>query len=160
MKISIIVAVAKNGVIGREGTLPWYIPEDLKRFRKITQHHPVIMGRKTYESIGKILPERKNIILTRQKCYHVEGAAIAHSFQDAITLCQSMDTEEVFVIGGESIYREALVHSDRIYLTRIHREYKGESTFPEIVMDDYTKTLEETHGGDPPFSFLILDRIQ
>jgi dihydrofolate reductase len=158
MKISIIVAVSKNGVIGSEGGLPWHIPEDLKRFKKITQHHPVIMGRKTYESIGKILPQRENIIITRQKDYHIEGAAIVHSFQDALELCQSMDTEEVFVIGGESIYREALKHLDRIYLTRIHREYEGESTFPEIVMDDYTKILEEAHGGDPPFSFLILDR--
>ena len=158
MKVSLIVAIARNWVIGKNGRLPWHIPEDLRWFKKITRNHPVIMGRKTFESIGKPLPERKNIILTRQQDYRVEGASVSHTLQSALKECNASGIDEAFVIGGESIFREALKYADRLYITLIHREYEGEASFPRINFDDYRKVFEEKHREDIPFTFLILEK--
>jgi len=158
MKISLIVAIARNWVIGKDNRLPWYIPEDLRWFKKITRNHPVIMGRKTFESIGKPLPHRKNIIITRQQDYRVEGASVSHTLQGALDECRASGTDEAFVIGGESIFREILEYADRLYITLVHREYDGEVLFPRINFENYRKVFEEDHRGDPPFTFLILDR--
>ncbi len=103
MRLSLIVAMSRNRVIGRDNTLPWHLPGDLPRFKAITMGHPIIMGRRNYESIGRVLPGRANIIITRQRDYHVDGATVCHSFDDALTHCAPSD--EAFVIGGAEIYR-------------------------------------------------------
>ena len=116
-KLSIIVAIAKNRVIGINNTLPWHLPEDLKRFRALTMGHHIIMGRKTYDSLGRLLPGRMTVIVTRNKDYKVEGAIIAHSLQDAIALCK--DDDEAFLIGGAELYQDGLAFSNKLYITEI-----------------------------------------
>ncbi len=127
MTVSIIVAVSQNGVIGKDNKLPWRLPADLKRFKALTLGHPIIMGRKTFESIGKPLPGRINIIITHQMGYKACGALTAPSLKDAILLCG--DEEEVFVIGGATVYEQALPLADRIYLTLIHQDFEGDAFF-------------------------------
>jgi dihydrofolate reductase len=158
VRVSIIAAVAENRTIGKNNRLPWHIPDDLAWFKRKTRNHPVIMGRKTFEAMGKLLPERKNIILSRRPDFRVEGAMVTGSLKDAIQECRNQGADEAFVIGGETLFREALDIADRIYLTRIHRPYEGDSRFPPLEMSRYEKTFEAHHGGDPPFTFLILDR--
>jgi len=130
MIISLIAAMSENRVIGAGSRIPWSIPSEQKRFREITMGHPVIFGRKTFESIGRPLDGRKNIILTEQRGYHVEGASVAHSFTEAFSLCSSDD--EVFICGGGPLYHEMIVRADRIYLTVVHGVFEGEILFPEI----------------------------
>ena len=130
MIISLIAAMSENRVIGFENRIPWSIPSDLKRFSEITMGHPVIFGRKTFVSIGRPLPGRKNIILTAQRGYHVEGASVAHSLAEAFSLCTN--EEEVFICGGGPLYQEAIARADRIYLTVVHGVYAGDTFFPEI----------------------------
>jgi dihydrofolate reductase len=158
MKISIIVAMAEGRVMGKDNKLPWHIPEDLKWFKKHTASHPVVMGRKTFESIGNPLPGRKNIIITRQKSYSVEGVCVVHSLQSALNAAHTDDNDEIFIIGGESIFRQALGSTTRMYLTLIHASYEGDSFFPDFPEEHYRKIFEETHDGPPPFTFLILER--
>jgi dihydrofolate reductase len=129
-RISIIVAMAKNRVIGANNALPWHLSSDLKRFKALTMGHHIIMGRKTFESIGRILPGRTNVVITRNESYRHAGLIIAHSLTDALALCAGDD--ELFVIGGEQLYREALRLADRVYLTSIDKEFEGDSFFPEI----------------------------
>ena len=126
--VSIIVAVAENGVIGDKNTLLWHISEDLKHFKAVTTGHPVIMGRKTYESLGRPLPNRTNVVITRQQV-EIPGCRVVHSLGEAVALFPGDD--EVFVIGGAQIYGEALPAADRFYLTRVHRAYEGDTRFPE-----------------------------
>lgn len=130
MIISIIAAMAENRVIGRGGAIPWDIPEDRRRFRELTMGHPIIMGRKTFESIGRPLPGRRNIILSRRPEYRAEGCCVVHSFADA--LAASAGADEVFICGGEELYGLALPQADRIYLTVVHRFCAGEALFPQI----------------------------
>ena len=126
--LSLIVAVAHHGVIGVNNTLPWHLPEDLKRFRALTMGHHIIMGRKTHESLNRLLPGRTHVIVTRNPAYKFEGALVAHSLQDAIELCGN--DPEVFVIGGAELYRDALGCADTLYLTEIDAEYAGDAFFP------------------------------
>lgn len=133
--ISIIVAVAKNNVIGINNTLPWHLPEDLKRFRALTTGHHIIMGRKTYESLGRLLPNRTTVIVTRNPNYVIEGALIAHSLKQAIYLCQS--DEEVFLIGGAEMYVEALNVADKLYITEINLTPIGDALFPDFDKSDW-----------------------
>ena len=126
--ISIIVAVAENGVIGDNNRLLWHISEDLRRFKRITTGHPVVMGRKTWESLGRPLPGRENVVVTRREL-SFDGARTVHSLDEAYALFPP--EEEVFVIGGAQIYGEALPAADRFYLTRVHRAYEGDTRFPE-----------------------------
>jgi dihydrofolate reductase len=158
MTVSIIVAVTEQWVIGKDNTLPWHIPEDLKWFKKHTRGHPVIMGRKTYESIGFLLPDRENVILTRNTHYRVSGAKIFHSLDDAIHSYRTLEESEIFIIGGASIFREALPFTDRIYLTVIEKAFEGNVFFPEFSIDEYHTVLKETHTGDIPLSFYILEK--
>lgn len=133
-KISIIAAMSKNRVIGTKNKLPWNIPDELKRFRQITQGHPIIMGRKTHESIGRVLHNRPNIIITRDENYKVDGAIIVHSLEEALEESQNFhgrDKNEFFVIGGGEIYRQALPLADKLYLTIIDKEYEGDTFFPD-----------------------------
>src|SRR3990172_4917330 len=119
MRLSLIVAMAENRVIGRDNALPWRLPGDLPRFKRITMGRPIIMGRRNHESIGRVLPGRTNIIITRQRDYRVDGAVVCHSFDEAIERCG--DADEAFVIGGAEIYRIALPRVDRMYMTLIHQ---------------------------------------
>lgn len=158
--ISLIVAVSDNNVIGDKGKLPWQLPADLRRFKELTLGHPIIMGRKTYESIGRALPGRRNIVITRDKNYLCHGVDVAHSWNQALSLCNSKD--EVFIIGGGEIYKIALPLADRIYLTRVHISARGDTYFPEIDPADWIETGREDYPADAanPYAhtFFIYER--
>lgn len=132
--LSIIVAVAQNGVIGDKNSLLWHISEDLKYFKSLTSGHPVLMGRKTYESIGRPLPNRTNVVISRQEI-EIPGCRVVHSFEEAIGLFPA--DEELFVLGGAQIYAEALPHAGRLYLTRIFHDYEGDTRFPSWSEDEW-----------------------
>jgi dihydrofolate reductase len=129
-RLSLIVAVARNGVIGKNNRLPWHIPEDLKRFRALTMGHHILMGRRTWESIGRPLPGRTSVVITRDPNYSAPGALVAHSLSAALAACAA--DAEAFVIGGAEIYREALPHADRVYLTEVMADYPGDVWFPAL----------------------------
>ncbi len=154
MKISIIVAVAQNGVIGDENRLIWHISEDLRHFKSTTQGHSVVMGRKTFESLGRALPNRENIVITRQDIT-IEGCKVAHSLSQAIDI--SSEQEELFIIGGAQIYEQALSIADRFYLTIVHHDYSGDTLFPEWCREDW-REVSSTHfecGEKFPHPFTI-----
>jgi len=157
--LSIIVAIARNRVIGINNTLPWHLPEDLKRFRSLTMGHHIIMGRKTYESLGRLLPGRTTVIVSRSKDYAVPGALVAHSLDLAVALCG--DDPEVFVIGGAELYREGLQLAHRLYLTEIDAEFPGDAFFPSFELGAWQEVSRESHVSDSglPFSYLLLERI-
>ena len=160
--VSIIVAVAQNGTIGDKNSLLWHIKEDMRFFRTTTSGHAVIMGRKTFESLGsKPLPKRKNIVITRQDV-EFEGALTAHSLQEAIRMAEG--DEEVFVIGGAQIYAQALECADRLYRTLVERDYEGDTSFPEIDYRYWQLVAEQRHERgeeyEYPFSFLTFDRVK
>ena len=155
-QITMIVAVAENGAIGKDNNLLWHISGDLKRFKAITTGHSIIMGRKTYLSFPKRpLPDRKNIILTTGDNSY-EGACTAKNIEQALALC---DSDEIFIIGGESIYRQFLPYTTKIYLTRVHRTYEADTFFPTLNMDEWeTIDTEEHLDGEPPFTYITLRR--
>lgn len=157
--ITIIVAVAENGVIGDKNALLWHIREDMVRFRTITSCHPVIMGRKTYESIGRPLPKRTNVVITRSDL-QIEGCRVVHSLDEAFEMFEP--SEEVFVIGGAQIYEQALSKADRILLTIVHRPYEGDTSFPTIdpsVWEECSRErFERGEEFDAPFSFVEFRR--
>jgi len=133
MKLVLVVAIARNGVIGRGGTLPWRLSTDLKRFKAITMGKPVIMGRKTWESIGRPLPGRLNIVISRNPTYGAEGAAIAGSLREAIAIAEREgEGEEICIIGGSDIFREALPRADLLHVTHVDADVEGDVFFPEI----------------------------
>ena len=144
MLISIIVAVSKNGVIGKDNQLIWRLPDDLKRFKKLTTGHPIIMGRKTYESIGRLLPGRKNIIITRSPDYKLDGAEIYHSIEAAIASCND---EKIFIIGGAEIFKQTLPLISEVYRTVIQHSFEADAFFPEISAE-FKMTWEECHSAD------------
>ncbi len=161
MKISIIVAAATNNVIGRDGELPWRLPEDLKRFKQLTSGKPVIMGRLTYESIGKPLPDRKNIVLSTRDGLNIDGCEVVDTLQAAIRL--AVGAEEVMVIGGGAVYSQMLPIADRIYMTRINVTVDGDTFFPEIVGNEWQVVDRVDFPADESrqfgFSFVTLDRV-
>lgn len=128
--LSIIVATANNDVIGVNNTLPWHLPEDLKRFRALTTGHHIIMGRKTYESLGRLLPNRTSVIVTRNKDYKVEGALIADSLEAAVAMCK--EDAEPFLIGGAELYKHGLMQANKLYITKVHAEFTGDAFFPAV----------------------------
>jgi len=158
--VSVIVAAAENGVIGRAGALPWRLSEDLKRFKRLTVGHPVVMGRKTWESLGRALPGRRNLVVSRSPGYAAAGAEVFSSLDEALAACAGEG--EVFVIGGAALYAEALPRADRLYLTRVHAAVEGDVTFPEIDPADWTLISEESHEADArhdhAFSFRVYER--
>lgn len=157
MNISIIVAIAHGGVIGKDNQLLWKIPEDMKWFRTITTGHPVIMGRKTFESIGKALPNRRNIIITRDVNYKKDGIEIANSLEEAINLCENSD--EVFIIGGGEIYKQAIPLVNKLYITHVHKEYDADTFFPEINASDWMETTRDDHeSSDVSYSFVTYEK--
>jgi dihydrofolate reductase len=168
MKLSLIVAATTNNVIGRNNELPWHLPQDLKYFKSVTLGKPVIMGRKTFESIGKPLPGRTNIVVTRQKDWKFSGVLVAESIEEALEVGQQFRNEqqnlaeEVMVIGGAEIYRHALPLATKIYLTRINVQVNGDAYFPELPPSEW-KLVSEVPGdldASMPHKFLVLERIQ
>ena len=158
--VSIIVAIAQNGTIGDKNSLLWHIKEDMRFFRTMTSGHPVIMGRKTFESLGsKPLPKRTNIVITRAD-REFEGALTAHSLEEAIRMAG--EDEEIFVMGGAQIYREALSVVDRMYITVVERDYEGDTSFPEIDFSQWelVNVVRHERGEEyeSPFEFRTYDR--
>ncbi len=141
--VSIIVAVANNNVIGINNSLPWHLPEDLKRFRALTTGHHIIMGRKTYESLGRLLPNRTTVIVTRNKNYQVEGALVAHSLEAAIALCQ--EDNEPFLIGGAELYQSGIVLANKLYLTQVNANVAGDAFFADINPNDWHLSEKKDH---------------
>jgi dihydrofolate reductase len=165
MKLSLIVAVSRNGVIGLDNQLPWHLPEDLKYFKSVTMGKPIVMGRKTYDSIGRPLPGRTNIVITRDPSWHADGVMVAQSLESALDMGSKASAEagveEVMVIGGEQIYRMTLPAADRLYLTQVDADVEGDAFFPELDtaqwhhINEQLPMLTDTH----PYRFLTLDRI-
>lgn len=159
MRISLIAAMASNRVIGKNGFIPWAIPCEQQRFKEITLKHIVILGRKTYESIGHPLQQRTNIVISRQVDYQAPGCTMAKSIHDALGKCPK-DEEEVFICGGEGIYEESIALADRIYLSIIHREVCGDKYFPEFSLKEFRKVRSEYVECHDPYTFIIYDRIK
>jgi len=162
-RISIIVAADENNAIGIKGNLLVYLPNDLKYFKSVTQGHPVIMGRKTFESLPKgALPNRRNIVITRNKDLHFENCEMVSSTQEALDLCKG--EPEVFIIGGGTIYNEAINFADKLYLTRIHHKFdEADTFFPEVDSNIWTEIQAEDHPADErhkyAYSFIIYEKI-
>ena len=158
MKLSIIVAASENGVIGSQGDLPWRLSADLRRFKRLTMGHAMIMGRKTYDSIGRPLPGRVSIVLTKRReggGQRSEDVLVAGSLEEATKLVATteMDQEEAFVTGGGEIYRLALPEADRIYLTRVHTQVDGDATFPDVDWNAWRLIESEKHAADEKNEF-------
>ncbi|EKD84856.1 MAG: hypothetical protein ACD_38C00148G0005 [uncultured bacterium] len=161
MKVSIIVAVAgKKRVIGTKGGMPWYIPEELKRFKEITMGHPILMGRKTHQSIGKPLGGRTNIVITRDPAFKEEGVTVVSSLDEALRLAKlALGNDEIFVIGGGEIYKQALPLADKLYLTVIDKEIGGDTFFPDY--SDFKRVISESDWQQSEgfkYKFLELER--
>ena len=169
MILSCIAAVAERRVIGKDNELPWNLSGDLKRFKKVTVGHSVIMGRKTFESIGRPLPDRTSIVITRNTKFEAVRIIVANSLGDAVHRARNIQQtakgpSESFVIGGEAIFREALPFCERLYLTRVHAEVNGNVLFPEIDMADWQALHEESHPADEkndyPTTFTLYERTK
>jgi len=158
--VALIVAIAANGVIGKDNALPWHIPEDLKWFKENTLGKPVIMGRRTWDSIGRPLPKRPNIVVTRQGDWRADGAHAAHSLDEALALAARLAPEaaELMVIGGNALFAEALPRAARLYLTEIARAYDGDTVFPPLDRTVWRESVRRHNDGEPTFDFVILDR--
>lgn len=172
MKCSLIVAMAENQTIGINNTLPWHLPHDLKYFKQVTMAKPIIMGRKTYESIGRPLPGRTNIVITRQTDYQADGILVVNSLQQALDKAEDVGFihghEEVMIIGGAEIYQQALLQADCLYITHVHANIEGDAFFPEVDWNDWQEFKREDHAADPAgeaqknpydYSFVVYDRI-
>ncbi|RFZ95045.1 dihydrofolate reductase [Mucilaginibacter conchicola] len=159
MIISIIVAIAENNAIGKNNQLLWHMPNDLKHFKEITSGRTIVMGRKTFDSVGKPLPKRRNIVVTRQEI-EIPGCEVVKSIDEGLALCDGED--EVFIGGGAEIYRQAMDKTDRIYLTIIHKVFDADTFFPEIDYSQWNEVSRERHEPDEknplPYSFITLDR--
>ena len=147
MIVSVIVAAAQNQVIGDGNDIPWRLSSDLKYFKKITSGHHIIMGRKTFDSIGKPLPKRINVVLTRDLMYIATGVVVAHSIEEALSIAYDNGEEEVFIIGGGQIYEQSQPYWDKVYLTRVMANPPGEVRFPELAADEWELISEESHSA-------------
>lgn len=162
MLVSAIVAVAQNRVIGKDNDIPWYLSTDLKFFKRTTLHHHVIMGRKSYLSIGRPLPKRTNIILTRDPFFIVSGCITAHSIEEALQIARENGEGEAFIIGGAQIYEQALPYLDKLYYTEVHAEPEGDVFFPEIDFDEWELLSQKDYPAgekdDFPFSIKVFEK--
>lgn len=159
MEINLIAAVADNGVIGRDNRLPWHLPGDLRRFKALTMGHVMVMGRRTWESIGRPLPGRTSVVMSRDPEYRAEGAVVVHSLDEAIRVAENGGEEELFVIGGARIYARALPRADRLYLTRVHAEVPGDARFPDIDPARWRRVeAEPGTDGELPHTFEVWER--
>lgn len=161
MTVSLVAAVAENGVIGRKGGLPWRLPDDLRWFKQLTMGHAVVIGRRTFESLGRPLPGRRWIVLSRDPAFRADGVETATDLRGALAAAGG---GEVFVAGGAGVYRAALPIADRLYLTAVHARVEGDTRFPEVNFDDWTLVEERHHAADArhphAFTFRTYDRIQ
>ncbi|AMO58453.1 dihydrofolate reductase [Endozoicomonas montiporae CL-33] len=161
-----IAAVAENNAIGINNKMPWYLPGDLRYFKAVTMGKPIIMGRKTFDSLRKPLPGRTNIVITRDSEWQHDGVKVVHSLTEALALAEDIalinGNDEVMVIGGAQIYEQALDKADRLYLTKVYQSFEGDAFFPEIVESDWLETARQdmqSEDDDPlTFSYLVLDR--
>jgi len=166
VKLALIWAMARNRTIGRNNALPWYLPADLKYFKRVTLGKPVIMGRKTWDSIGRPLPGRTNIVITRDRGFQAEGARVVSSLDEALALAEKIclidGAEEAVVIGGAQIYALALPHAQRLYLTQVHAEVEGDAHFPPLDLADWMECGREdfaAEGANPyPYSFVVYEK--
>ena len=162
MIVSLVVAMAENRVIGRDGGLPWRLPDDLKHFKRLTVDHTVIMGRKTFDEVGRPLPNRRNVVISRNPAFRPDGVTVVPSLDEALALGAS--ETEVFVIGGGEIYRQALLRADRVYLTLVHAAVEGDTTFPDFERSAWVLESEQFHPADDRhaygFSFREYRRIR
>jgi dihydrofolate reductase len=166
VKLALIWAMARNRTIGRNNALPWYLPEDLKYFKRVTLGKPIIMGRKTWESIGRPLPGRTNIVITRDAAFHADGVRVVHSLEQALALAEKIclldGGDEAIVMGGAEIYALALPHADRLYLTQVHADVEGDAHFPPLDLTQWHELGREDFAAQGPnpydYSFLILER--
>ncbi len=160
MKISLIAAMADNGVIGRNNRLPWRLSADLQRFKALTMGKPIVMGRKTWESIGRPLPGRTNIVVTRDVGYRAEGCVVVHSIDQALEVAAGSD--EVMVIGGANLYRQLLDRADRLYLTQVRADVEGDAWFPDFDRAQWREVERESHSRDEKneydYAFVTLER--
>lgn len=164
MSLSLLVAVAKNGVIGRAGDLPWRLSADLRRFKRLTMGHTLVMGRKTWESIGRPLPGRKLVVVSRQTNYQAEGVQVVSSLEEALEVAQRAGDQEPFVVGGAEIYRQALPQTTRLYMTHVLAKVAGDTFFPKYLSTDWQTLETESHPADGkndhPYCFEILERVK
>ncbi|GAB2560246.1 dihydrofolate reductase [Spirosoma aerophilum] len=165
MKISLISAVAQNGVIGRNNDMPWHLPDDYAFFKRKTSHHPIIMGRKSLDALGKPLPNRTNIVITRNTNFTAAGTLVVHTLEDALAEAKKADgaTDEIFVIGGAEIYKMALPIATTLYLTEIHRNYEGDAYFPTFDKSEWTEVSRQPHPTDErhaaAFDFVEYEKV-
>lgn len=163
MKISLIAAVSKNNVTGVNGKIPWHIPEDFLFFKKTTTGHHILMGKNTYNSIGKPLPNRTNIVLTRDTSFKQKGCVICHSINEAVNYARKNNETELFIIGGEKVYEQTIDIADHLYITRIEKSFKGDTFFPKIDNLKWKikilKTDKLSKNSDTPFSILKYTKI-
>lgn len=161
MRISVIAAMSKNRVIGKDKKMPWHLPADLQHFKDITMGKPILMGRTTHESIGRVLPGRCNIVITRDPTYQAPGCVVVYTIEDA--LFAASYSQEIFVIGGEKLYRTMLERANRLYLTLIHQDFEGDTFFPEFDVAEWKEVEREDHGPDEKnkysYSFLTFERV-
>lgn len=150
-RICLIAAIAANRVIGRNNALPWRLPADLKRFKALTMGHPVVMGRKTYASIGRPLPGRRNLVITRNRGYSAPGCEIVHSLDEAIAACRG--AQDIFIIGGAELYRESLPLAHSLEFTEIHAEFEGDATFPQFPPERWREAAREIHSDEDGIAF-------
>jgi dihydrofolate reductase len=166
--IALVVAMGENRAIGKGGALPWRLSTDLKQFRKVTLGHPIVMGRLTFESFGRVLDQRVNIILTRDLDYRVPGAVVVHSLEEALERArqeaEQAGLDQIMVIGGEDVFREVLPQADRLYLTEVHAAPEADTWFPALDMRQWREVSREAHPAgskdDHAFSFVTLERVR
>ncbi|MCL6269225.1 dihydrofolate reductase [Sansalvadorimonas sp. 2012CJ34-2] len=165
MKIAMIAAVAENNAIGIDNKLPWYLPGDLRYFKAVTMGKPIIMGRKTFESLKRPLPGRTNIVMTRDESFYHEGVRVVRSLEEAVSLAESIamidGASEVMVIGGEQIYRQALPKAERLYLTKVSQSFAGDAFFPALEETEWQEKAREDHETDEglKYSYQVMDRV-
>lgn len=158
VRVNLVVARSRNGVIGVRNQLPWRLPKDLAYFKKITMGHPLLMGRKTFESIGRALPGRRNIVLTTQGAWSAPGVDVVSSIEAALELCFTAELVELMVIGGEQVYRQCLARADRLFVTEVDAEIDGDAFFPEISQEKWQAVQKEHHYADEnnPFDYAFV----
>ncbi len=163
MIISLVVAAATNNAIGKDGQMPWHLPNDMKHFKNVTWGMPVVMGRKTFESLGKVLPGRKNIVITRQPGWNATGTVAVQKIEDALFVAKQTDAKEVMVIGGGEIYKALFDRAKRIYLTRVEAEPEADTFFPSLHPKDWYLISQKNHEADEKndynYSFQVWERL-
>lgn len=162
MKLAIIVATDEQRLIGKNNDLPWQLSADLQYFRRVTMGKPIIMGRNTHESIGRALPGRKNIIVTKNTAYQAKACTVVHSIEDALIACEQV--EEVMVMGGASLYEQFLPKADKLYLTQVHASLEGDTWFPQWQKNEWKELSRQDHNADDKnnynYSFIVYEKIK